>query len=121
MNSCYRKLIAQLSLELSSKFLSQLDESKSKRLSFMLDEIRTEINKNRHCMLRDGAAILPLCIVPCYGDGEQIGDNDEFAHKAPVLLDCFYENYKFEWDLTTKRVSKSKIKLKIEFTRIILH
>lgn len=68
----------------------------------MLDEIRIQINKNRHCMLKDGASILPLCIVPYY-DNDQI-DNDEFAHKAPVLLDCFYENYKFEWDLTTKRV-----------------
>lgn len=70
----------------------------------MLDEIRIEINRNKHCMLRDGASILPLCIVPYYGESEQI-DNDEFAHKAPVLLDCFYENYQFEWDLTTKRVS----------------
>lgn len=69
----------------------------------MLDEIRIQINKNRHCFLKDGASILPLCIVPYYGDNEQV-DSDEFAHKAPVLLDCFYENYKFEWDLTTKRV-----------------
>lgn len=71
----------------------------------MLDEIRIQINKNRHCMLKDGASILPLCVVPYYGDGDDI-DNGEFAHKAPVLLDCFYENYKFEWDLTTKRVRK---------------
>jgi hypothetical protein len=55
-------------------------------------------------MLRDGASILPLCIIPYYGDGDQIKDNGEFAHKAPVLLDCFYEEYKFDWDLTTKRV-----------------
>lgn len=71
----------------------------------MLDEIRIQINKNKHCMLRDGASILPLCIIPYYGVNELI-DNDEFAHKAPVLLDCFYENYQFEWDLTTKRVSE---------------
>lgn len=68
----------------------------------MLDEIRIQINKNRHCMLKDGASILPLCIIPYYGDHEQM--EDEFAHKAPVLLDEFYESYKFEWDLTTKRV-----------------
>lgn len=54
-------------------------------------------------MLKDGASILPLCVVPFYGDSEEM-DTDEFAHKAPVLLDCFYENYKFEWDLTTQRV-----------------
>lgn len=68
----------------------------------MLDEIRIQINKNRHCMLKDGASILPLCIIPYYADCDL--DSDEFAHKAPVLLDCFYETYKFEWDLTTKRV-----------------
>lgn len=77
-----------------------------KRLETMLDDIRIQINKNRHCMIKDGASILPLCIVPYYGDNEV--DSSEFAHKAPVLLDCFYENYKFEWDLTTKRVSDSK-------------
>jgi hypothetical protein len=69
----------------------------------MLDEIRIQINATGHCMLKDGASILPLCIVPFYADADTV-DNGEFAHKAPVLLDCFYENYKFEWDLTTKRV-----------------
>jgi hypothetical protein len=54
-------------------------------------------------MLRDGAAILPLCIVPYYAETDT-ADNGEFAHKAPVLLDSFYESYNFEWDLTTKRV-----------------
>ncbi|CRK95512.1 CLUMA_CG008981, isoform A [Clunio marinus] len=92
-----------LSLELSSKFLSQLDDSKARRLENMLDEIRIQINLKRHCMLKDGASILPLCIVPYYGDCDQI-ENTEFAHKAPVLLDCFYEDYKFEWDLTTRRI-----------------
>lgn len=72
----------------------------------MLEEIRVQINQKRHCMLKDGASILPLCIVPYYGDSDQM-ENDEFAHKAPVLLDCFYENYKFEWDLTTKRVCRT--------------
>lgn len=62
-------------------------------------------------MLKDGASILPLCIVPYYGDSEI--DSGEFAHKAPVLLDRFYENYKFEWDLTTKRV-------RIESQRLII-
>jgi hypothetical protein len=91
---------------LSSKFLSQLDDVKTKRLEMMLDEIRLQINKNRHCMLKDGASILPLCVVPYYGESEDV-DNIEFAHKAPVLLDCFYENYKWDsanGDLTTKRV-----------------
>lgn len=99
------EIVLQLSLELSSKFLSQLDEAKSKRLETMLHEIRVQINKNRHCMLKDGASILPLCIVPYYGDSDRM--DGEFAHKAPVLLDCFYENYKFEWDLTTQRVRTS--------------
>lgn len=81
-----------------------------KRLETMLDDIRTQINKNRHCMLRDGASILPLCVVSYYGDKDD--DCSEFVHKAPVLLDSFYDNYKFEWDLTTKRVrdvSQSRI------------
>jgi hypothetical protein len=58
-------------------------------------------------MLKDGAAILPLCIVPFYAETDT-ADNGEFTHKAPVLLDKFFLSYKFEWDLTTKRV-KSKI------------
>lgn len=97
-------LLLQLSLELSSKFLSQLDEVKFKRLEVMLHEIRIQINKNRYCMLTDDEDFLPLSIIPYYGDYDNICDSDEFAHKAPVLLDSFYETYKFEWDLTTKRV-----------------
>ena len=71
----------------------------------MLDEIRIQINGKGHCMLKDGNSILPLCIIPCFEDVE-IKDNSEYSHKAPVLLDCFYDDYKFDWDLTTKRVSR---------------
>jgi hypothetical protein len=95
-----------LSLELSSKFLSQLDDGKLKRLEEMLNLIRTEINKNGNCMLRDGQNCIALCVVPFYETKlAEIEEMGEFSHKAPVLLDCFYENYTFEsWDLTTKMV-----------------
>jgi hypothetical protein len=89
----------------------------------MLDEIRIQINEKRHCMLIDGNSILSLCIIPCYGDGDlgdQIKDNGEFAHLAPVLLDCFYDNFGFKnWDLTTKRVS-DKIAFNFTFYAVII-
>lgn len=99
----------KLSLELSSKFLSQLDDEKIKRLERMLHLIRTDINNNGNCMLQDGLNILPLCVVPYYEDKlVEISEMGEFSHKAPVLLDCFFENYTLEsWDLTTKMVRNS--------------
>lgn len=75
-------LISQLSLELSSKFLSQLDETKATRLETMLDDIRVQINEKRYFMIKDGASILPLCIVSRYDSDNEV-DSGEFAHKAP--------------------------------------
>lgn len=99
-------LFYKLSLELSSKFLSKLDSDKSKRLECMLDSIRLEINEYGSCMLQDEQNVLPLCVVPYYNEKlNEIDDMGEFSHKAPVLLDCFFENYSFDsWDLTTKKV-----------------
>lgn len=94
-----------LSLELSSKFLSQTDETKLKRLELMLHQIRSEINKNQHCMIHDGSNVLPLSVVPHYEDNEwEISDNGEFAHKAPVLLETIFSRKWENWDLTTMRV-----------------
>jgi len=108
-NPIYTPTHTQLSLERSSKFLSQLDDEKMKRLELMLYEIRSEINTTNQCFLSmDGSNVLPLCVAPYYEDNES-GITEEFAHKAPVLLDCFFTNYKFEWDLTTMRVSKAQL------------
>ncbi|KAG5669007.1 hypothetical protein PVAND_016910 [Polypedilum vanderplanki] len=108
---CYESIIKKcteylLSLELSSKFLSKLDETKLKRLELMLDKIRTDINNYGNCMLRDENNILPLCVVPYYEDKLiEINEMGEFSHKAPVLLDCFFENFTLSsWDLTTKMI-----------------
>lgn len=102
----------QLSLELASKFLSQLNDSTRERLDKMLEHIRTEINKNKKCLLEDGENILPLCVVPFYHSEENGKRNSCYSgsdlvlpHKAPVLLDSFYNNYVHsQWDLTTLRI-----------------
>lgn len=72
----------------------------------MLNSIRSEINEYGSCMLLDEQNVLPLCVVPYYNDKlNEIDDMGEFSHKAPVLLDCFFENYSLQsWDLTTKKV-----------------
>jgi hypothetical protein len=83
----------------------------------MLVRIRTDINKDGHCMLRDGFNMLSLCIVPYYEEKlDEIESIGELAHKAPVVLDCFFEKYAFHsWDLTTQKVG-------IQFlTHILLH
>ena len=100
-------LCTQLSLELSSKFLSKLDENdKAKRLENMLCRIRTDVNARGSCMLQDGQNMLSLCIVPFYEDKlDEIENMGELAHKSPVLLDSFLENYALNsWDLTTQKV-----------------
>lgn len=92
---------------MSSKFLSKLDENgNEKRLENMLYRIRTDINKNGHCMMKDGQNMLSLCVVPFYEEKfDEIDSMGELDHKAPVLLDCFFENYALDsWDLTTKKV-----------------
>ena len=73
----------------------------------MLGQIRTDINRHGNCMLSDENNVLPLCVVPYYEDKLiEINEMGEFSHKAPVLLDCFFENFTFDsWDLTTKMVS----------------
>lgn len=100
-------------MELSTKFLSKPDTEKSKRLESMLNSIRSEINEYGSCMLLDEQNVLPLCVVPYYNDKlNEIDDMGEFSHKAPVLLDCFFENYSLQsWDLTTKKVFFLKSKL----------
>lgn len=72
----------------------------------MLYRIRMDINKTGHCMLRDGLNMLSLCVVPFYEEKlDKIENMGELEHKAPVLLDCFFENYAIEsWDLTTQKV-----------------
>jgi hypothetical protein len=75
----------------------------------MLVRIRTDINKDGHCMLRDGFNMLSLCVVPYYEEKlDEIESIGELAHKAPVILDCFFEKYSFKsWDLTTQKVLNS--------------
>lgn len=97
----------QLSLELSSKFLSKLDDDKAKRLENMLYRIRTDVNARGSCMLQDGQEnLLSLCIVPFYEDKlDEIENMGNLAHKSPALLDSFLENYALNsWDLTTQKV-----------------
>jgi hypothetical protein len=110
----------KLSLELSSKFLSKLDDLKRTRLELMLNKIRTDINDFGSCMLRDENNVLPLCVVPYYEDKLiEINEMGEFSHKAPVLLDRFYENFTFDsWDLTTKMVSTAVYPL-VRLTQIL--
>lgn len=96
-----------MSLELSSKFLSDMDKEKSSRLENILYHIRNDINARGHCMVRDGQNMLSLCVVPSFYEDKlnEIENLGELAHKAPVLLDCFLENYAFDsWDLTTQKV-----------------
>lgn len=74
----------------------------------MLYRIRTDINQSGSCMLKDGQNLLSLCVVPFYEEKlDAIENMGETSHKAPVLLDCFFENFAMEsWDLTTQKVNR---------------
>ena len=87
-------------MELSCKLLSQPDsQEKMNRLVKLLTKVRDDINLNKVCMLEDGDAIIPLCVVPHYPETVTV-----YPYDAPVLLDEFYKYVRSQWDLATLRI-----------------
>ncbi|XP_055313143.1 GATOR complex protein NPRL2-like [Sitodiplosis mosellana] len=90
-----------LSLELTSKILSQCSEDTAQltRLIKLLTQIRTDLNRRKMCMLQEGSTIIPLCIVPHYKEPPVVK-----PYVAAVLKSEFYNYVESQWDLTTLRI-----------------
>lgn len=125
-------IFLQLSMELSTKMLSQVNDSaQMTRLSRILAQIRRDINRKKMCMLQgnwfkmfffpkirikmisqwninvEGSSIIPLCVVPLYQDIPIV-----HPHSAAVLLNEFNKYVHTQWDLTTLRVKTAILSIK---------